>query len=814
MGALPPVFIEFLGNATGFMATKAGVISGIKQVEAEGGGSLSKFGAVSQAALIGIGAAAVGAAVKTTEMAANFQTAMTRVQTGAGESASNMKMVGDGVLSMAGQVGQSTEQLTKGLYMVESAGYHGKDALDVLKVSAMGAKVGAAELGTVTDAVTTAMNAYGLKAKDTTSVMNALVATEGQGKTNMEALAGSMASILPVASAAHVGLNEVLGAMATMTSQGTSADVAATYLRQTIGQLSNPSAKAAQEMRGLGLNATQVAQDLGSKGLAATLTELTDAIQAKMGPSGTVMIETLRKASSNTTEFQKALANLKPSEQTYIGSLATMVGGTKSMMGALQLTGQHMDTFKDNVKIIGEHVKEGGNNVEGWSAVQGTFNQKLAEAKGALEAVGIAIGQKILPYATRFIGWLSEGVTWMTRHKTAMAVLAGAIGGILVVGLAAAAAAAWTFTAALLANPVTWVVVGVMALAAGLVYLLTHWKQVWGWIEQHIPFVANLFRTVWAGSLAAFHAIFDGTMKAVHVIAKWFEDNVIKWILDRVREFMKFWHDYNGEIHAAWKLIWEQIKITAENIWDWLKVGFQLLADTLKAIWDAVVGILKLAWDVIKDVVTFGIHFVENIIKVGLDLITGHWGRALGDIWHLITQAFGDIWRFLSDLGGNLWDLVVNVGSDIINGIVNGIEGAAGAIGRSLTRIAKGALDDVKSFLGINSPSRVFADEVGQWISHGVASGIDQHAGVATTAARNMAGGLSGQFGSIGSLEPAFAGGGSTTFGNGAGAGGATVVNVTVNGSVLSDRDLTDTIQRVMGQNGARNPNTYQPYRR
>ncbi|WBP87038.1 phage tail tape measure protein [Kitasatospora cathayae] len=807
------MFIEFLGNASGFMATKAGVITGIKEVETEGGGSLAKFGAVSKAALVGIGAAAIGAAVKTTEMAADFQTAMTRVQTGAGESASNMKMVGDGVLSMAGQVGQSTEQLTKGLYMVESAGYHGKDALDVLKVSAQGAKVGAAELGTVTDAVTTAMNAYGLKAQDTTAVMNALVATEGQGKTNMEALAGSMASILPVASAAHVGLNEVLGAMATMTAQGTSADVAATYLRQTIGQLSNPSAKAANEMRGLGLNATKVAQDLGSKGLAATLTELTDAIQAKMGPSGTVMIETLRKASSNTTEFQKALANLKPAEQTYIGSLATMVGGTKSMMGALQLTGQHMDVFKENVKIIGDHVKEGGNEVEGWSAVQGTFNQRLAEAKGALEAVGIAIGQKILPYATRFLGWLSEGVTWMTRHRTAMMVLAGAIGGILVVGLSAATAAALSFTAALLANPVTWVVVGVMALSAALVYLLTHWKQVWAWIETNIPWVANLFRSAWAFSLAAFHAVFDGTMKAVQGIAKWFNDNVIKWILDRVHEFLKFWHDYSDEIAAAWNLAWEWVKISAGIVWDFLKVWLENLGDLFQTAWDAVVGVVKFAWVALRDAATLGIHFIENIIKVVLDVITGHWGRALGDVTHLVWQALVDIWNMISDIGSQLWGLVTSVGGDIVHGLVNGIERAAGAIGRSLLNIAKGALDSVKSFLGINSPSRVFADEVGQWISHGVASGIDQHAGVATTAARNMANGLTGQFGSVGSLEPALSSGGTTTFGNGA-AGGGVVVQVTVNGSVLSDRDLTDTIQRVMGQSGARNPSTYTPYRR
>lgn len=44
--------------------------------------------------------------------------------------------------------------------------------------------------------------------------------------------------------------------------------------------------------------------------------------------------------------------------------------------------------------------------------------------------------------------------------------------------------AAWGFTAALLANPITWIVVGIMALIAGIVLLIVKWKEVKAWIDK------------------------------------------------------------------------------------------------------------------------------------------------------------------------------------------------------------------------------------------------------------------------------------------------------------------------------------------
>lgn len=42
----------------------------------------------------------------------------------------------------------------------------------------------------------------------------------------------------------------------------------------------------------------------------------------------------------------------------------------------------------------------------------------------------------------------------------------------------------WSFTAALFANPVTWIVIGIVALTAAVILLGTHWSQVTAWLQS------------------------------------------------------------------------------------------------------------------------------------------------------------------------------------------------------------------------------------------------------------------------------------------------------------------------------------------
>ena len=54
------------------------------------------------------------------------------------------------------------------------------------------------------------------------------------------------------------------------------------------------------------------------------------------------------------------------------------------------------------------------------------------------------------------------------------------------------AAATWLFNSALWANPITWVIIGIVALVAGIILLIIKWKQVVAWFKQTKAFIVVL----------------------------------------------------------------------------------------------------------------------------------------------------------------------------------------------------------------------------------------------------------------------------------------------------------------------------------
>src|SRR6266702_895155 len=143
----------------------------------------SNFGPVGTA-LAAVGGVAIGVGVASVQMAASFQSGITSLSTGAGEAQSNLKMVSQGILQIATDTGTSTQQLISGMYQIESSGIHGADALRVLTVAAQGAKVGSADLGVVTNSLTTILTDYGMSSSQATSAMNGLITTVASGKTH------------------------------------------------------------------------------------------------------------------------------------------------------------------------------------------------------------------------------------------------------------------------------------------------------------------------------------------------------------------------------------------------------------------------------------------------------------------------------------------------------------------------------------------------------------------------------------------------------------------------------------------------------
>jgi hypothetical protein len=87
----------------------------------------------------------------------DFQSQMERLRTQTGATQGEVGRMSKGILDMATSVGTGPNSLAKSLYHLESAGFRGKEALDALRTSAQGAKIGGADLTDTTTAMTAVM---------------------------------------------------------------------------------------------------------------------------------------------------------------------------------------------------------------------------------------------------------------------------------------------------------------------------------------------------------------------------------------------------------------------------------------------------------------------------------------------------------------------------------------------------------------------------------------------------------------------------------------------------------------------------------
>ncbi len=323
-------------------------------------------------AAIGVGAIAAGvAAVK---MAGDYQSATTTLVTGAGESVKNLGLVRQGLLDISVATGTSTDALVKSMFLVESAGYHGAQGLQVETIAAEGAKVAHADLTQTADILTTSLHDFNLTAGQSTPVMNSLIVTVQNGKMTMDNLNESMKTVLPVAGALHVPLADVEGALSTMAIAGDKGSIAGTHLAMMLKMLANPASTAQKEMSAMGIDSIKLAQTMQTS-LPAALQMIQNAVAQHFVPG--------------SVEYNRAIA--------------TILGGSKSGIAGLELMGQNMNTLVADTKAASDAFRNSGKDVQGWAMVQGDFNQKMDELHATLNVVLIDLGAKMLPVLTDIV---------------------------------------------------------------------------------------------------------------------------------------------------------------------------------------------------------------------------------------------------------------------------------------------------------------------------------------------------------------------------------------------------------------------------
>ena len=122
-------------------------------------------------------------------------------------------------------------------------------------------------------------------------------------------------------------------------------------------------------------------------------------------------------------------------------------------------------------------------------------------------------------------------------------------------------------------------------------------------------------------------------------------------------------------------------------------------------------------------------------LESGLTLI----GELGAGIIEAIPDALLAIGELLAELGEAIMDIDwLQIGKDIINGLIKGIGEMGNALWKAAQNVAASALDGIKEFFGIASPSKVMRDQVGKFIPAGLAVGIEANTKPLTDAMHNL----------------------------------------------------------------------------
>jgi len=362
------------------------------------------------------------------------------------------------VMSITQEIPIKAPEAAKALYSIVSAGHDGADGMKILEVSAKAAVGGLTETETAADAITTILNAYKMSAEEAGTVSDQLFTTVRLGKTTFGELGASIAQVAPIAAAYGISIDQVLGAVASLTKQGTPTAQAMTQIRAAIqgtaGELGDAAFQGRTFQEALQLinekaggSASKMKEMLGTdEGLAATL-----ALTGKNAKSAASDLEELQSSLGAT---EAAFEKMKDAADNQLTLLANNVQAYLRPLGE-----KILKEVSNIAKTFNEAFEN--NDIEGTIS---NLESLVKNAAGAFLSYKTAI---LLVQVAQHSYVKSSALSRLAtiQHTTATALLTGALRKQAVAMLAAGKAA--------LTNPYVLAVAGVTALGYAIFKLAT-----------------------------------------------------------------------------------------------------------------------------------------------------------------------------------------------------------------------------------------------------------------------------------------------------------------------------------------------------
>jgi len=427
-------------------------------------------------------------------------------------------------------------------YDIQSAigGLVGNELSKFTNASAILAKGTKADMGTITDYVGTM---YGIF-KNSADQM-------GKGAW-VEMLAGQTASAVQIFKTTGAGMAqsfERVGASATTMGIPINEQIALLGTLQATMSGSEAGTRYKAFLDGVGKSQEKLGLTfVDSQGKMLPIVDIMQKIQGKFGDLSTVADSDLLKKAFGSKEAVD-LIKLLSSDVEGLNKNIGLIGQQKGMDKAIQMANAMIDPWQVAGKqveaiqiVIGKALMptllpwlksmgDGAQSILRWTELFPNLTKVVG--LGVLSIIGLIIGFSALSIVVGISKFVMVG--WTVAMSAMKLVFMATKFSLLTL-----IPAVWGFTAALLANPITWIVVGIAALIAVVIAAIVYWDQ---WTASVVNFASHFLEMI------GVFGVVDGVLATWEKLPQWwasfknwlgtldpfsFVGDSLDWLMDKI----------------------------------------------------------------------------------------------------------------------------------------------------------------------------------------------------------------------------------------------------------------------------------------
>lgn len=388
------------------------------------------------------------------------------------------------------------------------------------------------------------------------------------------------------------------------------------------------------------------------------------------------------------------------------------------------------DTLSGQLGIMKEHLLDAGKSI-GEALLPG------------LRALFDEVIVPAIPIIEAWVKSFAEGITYLIGFKDNL----GAIGESIL--------NEWGGPIAFLAQAFGIDIPGwVIGVDAGLMSL-------WNWFQTAIPAALASLQGIWNSIWPTLQATFASVFAYIQSVIAAALPTITANISIALTQMQIFWAQHGDEVITIVQGLIGFVGIALKVIADTIGATLVFISGLFSAFWALVNGDTVTANQVMVSTITQSMNMILSLVGTDLTEFSATWkynwdtaGLIVTTVWTNIKDAIA---KAIMDLSGSLqagviaWIRMIQdmlkvdwgaVGRGIIDGISAGIQNAIGGLASAAAQAAASALDAAKGALGISSPSRLAAVEIGLPFVEGIAQGITGALGMLSGASASASGAL------------------------------------------------------------------------